>query len=185
VGLLVYSAITSLDGYLSDAEGRFDWAEPDEEVHRFVNDMERPVGVYLYGARMYAVMVAWEDPSIGVGESPYIAEYGAIWRSAEKVVYSTTLDVPRSERTRIERRWEPEAVRSLKAAGGEISVGGAGLAALALRDGLVDEVRQFLAPVVVGGGTRAVPDGVRLDLELLEERRFSNGTVYLRYAVRR
>jgi dihydrofolate reductase len=177
---LLYSAITSLDGYIADAEGRFDWAAPGEEVHAFVNDLERPVGTYLYGRLMYDVMRVWEtmdDPE------PVMRDYAEIWRAADKVVYSTTLDAPTTARTRVERAFDPEAVRALKAgAGRDISIGGAGLAAHALAAGLVDEVSLFLNPIVVGGGTRALPDGVRLPLELADERRFAGGVVYLRYA---
>jgi dihydrofolate reductase len=177
---LLYSAITSLDGYIADADGRFDWAAPGEEVHAFVNDLERPVGTYLYGRRMYDVMRVWEtmdDPE------PVMRDYAEIWRAADKVVYSTTLDAPTTARTRVERAFDPEAVRALKAgARRDLSIGGAGLAAHALAAGLVDEVSLFLNPIVVGGGTRALPDGVRLPLELADERRFAGGVVYLRYA---
>ena len=176
---LIYTAIMSLDGYVADEEGNFDWAEPDEEVHTLVNDLERPIGIYLYGRRLYEVMVAWETIT---DEQPFIKDYAEIWRAADKIVFTRTLETVSSERTRIERSFDPEAVQEMKtAADTDISVGGPTLAAQAIRAGLVDEIGLFLAPVVVGGGTRALPDGVRLPLELLDERRFGNGTVYLRY----
>ena len=180
---LMYSAIASLDGYIADAAGRFDWSAPDEEVHAFVNDLERPVGTYLYGRRMYEVMRAWETMDASADE-PVTGDFAAIWRAADKVVYSRTLDAVSTQRTRLEHAFDPAAVRRLKAsAGRDLSVGGAGLAAAALAAGLVDEVHLFLSPVVVGGGTRALPDGLRLDLELLDERRFAGGVVYLGYRV--
>jgi dihydrofolate reductase len=179
VGRLIYSAIASLDGYTVDADGRFDWSMPDEEVHAFVNDLERPVGTHLYGRRMYEVLVAWEtmdDPA------PVARDFAQIWRAADKVVYSTTLEEVSSARTRIERAFEPDAVRALKAqATSDLSIGGPTLAAHAFAAGLVDEIQLFLSPVIVGGGTRALPDDVRLGLELLEDRRFGNGVVFLRY----
>jgi dihydrofolate reductase len=176
---LIYSALTSLDGYIADEEGNFDWAEPDEEVHRFVNDLERPVGTYLYGRRMYEVMVAWETIT---DQQPVIQDYAEIWRAADKVVYSKTLETVSSARTRLERDFDPEAVREMKAqAGRDISVGGSDLAAQAIRAGLVDEYHLFLTPVAVGGGNPALPDNVRLRLELLDERRFGNGVVHLHY----
>jgi dihydrofolate reductase len=177
---LVYSVIASLDGYIADEDGNFDWAEPDEEVHRFVNDLQRPVGTNLMGRRMYEVMAYWET-------APTDAGYGfaRIWQAADKIVYSRTLETTASPRTRIERDFDPEAVRRLKhEASADLTVGGPHLAAQALAAGLVDEWHLFLSPVVVGGGTRAFPDGLRQRLELLEERRFGNGTVYLRYRTR-
>lgn len=186
VARLSYSAITSLDGYTADARGTFDWAAPDEEVHAFANDLERSVGTHLYGRRMYEVMAAWEDPHALPGRTPVTDEYARIWQAVDKIVYSTTLDAASTARTRIERRFDPEAVRRLVAAAErDITVGGPGLAAHALRAGLVEELHLFLAPVVVGGGTRALPADVRLDLNLLGERRFGNGRVYLRYRVAR
>jgi dihydrofolate reductase len=181
---LIYSAIASLDGYVADEQGNFDWAEPDEEVHAFVNELERPVGTYLYGRRMYETMVYWEDPPDLAAQPAVVRDFAAIWRAADKVVYSRSLEEVGSERTRIEREFDPEAVRRMKAGEGrDITVGGPGLAGQALAAGLVDESRLFLAPVLVGGGKAALPDGVRLRLELLEERRFGNGVVYLRHAV--
>jgi dihydrofolate reductase len=179
---LIYSAITSLDGYVADRRGKWDWSVPDDEVHAFVNDLERPVGTYLYGRRMYDVMVAWEtmdDPA------PAMRDYAAIWRAADKVVFSTTLEHVASARTRIEPGFDPEAVRAMKdAAASDLSVGGPHLAEQALRAALVDEIHLFLSPVVVGGGNPALPDDLRLDLELLDERRFANGVVHVHYAVR-
>jgi dihydrofolate reductase len=181
---LIYSAITSLDGYVADEDGRFDWAEPDEEVHRFVNDLERPVGTYLYGRRMYEVMRFWETAG-GADQPPVARDYAEIWRAADKIVYSKTLESVSSARTRIERDFDPEAVRQLKAtADRDLSVGGPSLAGQALAAGLVDECQFFVTPVVVGGGIRSLPDGLRLDLELLDERRFGSGVVYLRYRTR-
>ena len=176
---LIYSAIMSLDGYVADENGNFDWAEPDEEVHTFVNEVERPVGTYLYGRRLYDVMVAWETIA---DEQPFVQEYAEIWRAAYKIVYSRSLETVSSARTRIERSFDPDAVRQLKAvASSDISIGGADLAAQAIRAGLVDEIRLFLAPIMVGGGTRALPDDVHVNLELLAERRFDSGLVHLHY----
>jgi dihydrofolate reductase len=184
MGSLIYSAIGSLDGYIEDRDGKFDWAEPDEEVHRFVNDLERPVGTYLYGRRMYEVMAYWETAHTLADQPDFSREFAKIWQAAEKVVYSKTLEAPSSARTRIERDFEPEGVRRLKAAADrDISVGGPNLASQALHAGLLDEYHAFVAPIVVGGGKRALPDDVRVELELLDERRFGNGTVYLRYRV--
>ena len=183
---LIYSAIASLDGYVADADGRFDWAEPDEEVHSFVNDLERPVGTYLYGRRMYETMVFWESPPDLAGHAPLVLEFAEIWQSADKVVYSKTLQTVTSGKTRIERDFDPEAVRQLKAAAArDLTVGGPELAAHAIGAGLVDEYQLFVVPVAVGGGKRALPDSsVRVNLELLDERRFRNGTVYLQYRAR-
>ncbi len=182
---LIYSAITSLDGYVADEDGRFDWAAPDEEVHRFVNDLERPIGAYLYGRRMYDVMVFWETAHTLADQPPYVQDFAEIWRAADKIVYSKTLETVSSARTRIEPVFDPEAVRQLKAtAARDITVGGPTLAARALEAGLVDELHLFLSPVVVGGGKRSLPDNVHLKLELLDERRFGNGAVHLRYRVR-
>jgi dihydrofolate reductase len=181
VARLIYSAIASLDGYVADADGNFDWAAPDEEVHAFVNDLERPVGTYLYGRRMYETMAVWETMA---DEHPVMRDFAAIWRAADKIVYSRTLESASSARTRIEREFDPATVRQLKAsAERDVTVGGAELAGVALRAGVVDEIQLFLTPVVVGGGKRALPDGVRVDLELLDERRFGNGVVYARYGV--
>jgi dihydrofolate reductase len=182
---LVYSAIASLDGYIEDEGGSFDWAEPDEEVHAFINDLERPLGTYLYGRRMYEMMVGWEtDPSIA-DQSPLMRDFAEIWQAADKIVYSGTLETAPTARTRIERHFDPEAVRQMKtSAERDMVVGGAELAAHAFRAGLVDECHLFVAPVVVGGGKRSLPGDVRLDLDLLDERRFEGGMVYLRYRTR-
>jgi dihydrofolate reductase len=181
---LIYSAIASLDGYTADEAGNFDWAAPDEELHAFVNDLERDVGTHLYGRRMYEAMAVWETMDVSA-EPEVMRDYAGIWRAADKVVYSRTLATPSTPRTRIERDFDPQAVRRMKeAAGRDISVGGPGLAAHALRAGIVDEIQLFLVPAVVGGGTRALPDGLRVDLELLDERRFAGGAVYLRYQSR-
>ena len=176
--MLIYSAIASLDGYVEDEHGTFDWAAPDEEVHAVVNELERPIGTYLYGRRMYEVMVAWETME-GAGA---IGDYAKIWRAAEKVVYSRSLEAVSSARTRIERDFDPEEVRRLKeSARADLTVGGADLAGQAIEAGLVDEYRLFVVPVMVGRGKRAFPDSVRLELELLESRSFESGVVYLRY----
>ncbi len=180
---LIYSAITSLDGYVADEDGNFDWAAPDEEVHHFVNELERPVGTYLYGRRMYEVMVYWETASTSLVDQPAsIRDYAEIWQAADKVVYSTILEKTSSARTRIERAFDPDAVRQMKAdAERDISVGGPNLAAQAIKAGLVDEFHLFVTPIVVGGGLRALPEGVLVDLELLDERRFNNGVVHLHH----
>ena len=181
---LIYSAIASLDGYTADEAGNFDWAAPGAELHAFVNDLERDVGTHLYGRRMYETMAVWETMDVSA-EPEVMRDYAGIWRAADKVVYSRTLAAPSTPRTRIEREFDAEAVRRMKqAAGRDLSVGGPGLAAHALRAGIVDEIQLFLVPAVVGGGTRALPDGLRLDLDLLDERRFSGGAVYLRYQSR-
>ncbi len=181
---LIYSALTSLDGYTVDATGDFDWAAPDEEVHAYVNDLERPIGTYLYGRRLYEVMRYWE--TLELDPEPEVArDYARIWRSTDKIVYSSTLTAPVTERTRVERTFDPDAVRRMKdEAARDISIGGAHLAAAAIRAGLVDEYVQFLTPIIVGGGTRFLPDDVRVELELIDERRFSNGFVSVRYRAR-
>jgi dihydrofolate reductase len=179
VAQLIYTAITSLDGFIADEEGNFDWGEPSEEVHTFVNDLERPIGTYLYGRRLYDVMVAWETIA---DEQPFVQDYARIWRAADKIVFSRSLETVTSERTRIERSFDPDAIREMKSSTDKaISIGGPTLAAQAFGAGLVDEIRLFLAPIIVGAGTRALPNGVRRPLELLDERRFDNGMVYLRH----
>jgi dihydrofolate reductase len=182
VAKLIYSAIASLDGYVADEDGNFDWAVPDEEVHAFINDLDRPVGTYLYGRRIYETMVGWEtDPTLA-DRSPLMRDFAEIWRAADKIVYSRTLERVTSARTRIERDFDPEAVRQMKAlAGRDLIVGGPDLAAHAIRAGLVDEWHLFVTPIVVGGGKRSLPDNVRVKLELLDERRFEGGVVYLHY----
>jgi dihydrofolate reductase len=183
---LIYSAIASLDGYVADEDGNFDWAVPDEEVHAFINDLQRPLGTYLYGRRMYETMLGWEtDPTLA-DQSPPMRDFAQIWQAADKIVYSKTLEAVSTARTRIERDFEPEAVQQMKAlAGGDLIVGGPELAAQAFKAGLVDECHLFVTPMVVGGGKRSLPDNVRLKLELLDERRFGSGMVYLYYRTRR
>ena len=179
---LIYSAIASLDGYVEDEQGTFGFLAPDEEVHAFVNDLERPIGTHLYGRRMYETMVYWETDD---DQAPVARDYGEIWRAAEKVVYTRTLQTVASERTRIEREFDPAAIRRLKeSARSDIAIGGAELAGQAIAEGLVDECQLFLVPVLVGGGKRALPASVRADLELLDERRFRSGVVYLRHRLR-
>ena len=181
---LIYSALTSLDGYVADEHGNFDWAKPSEEVHVFVNDLERPVGTHLYGRRMYEVMAYWENADTA-DQPAFVGDYAKIWQAAEKIVYSKTLAEVSSARTRIEREFDIDAVQHLKAtAARDIRVGGPDLAAQAIKAGLVDELHLFLAPVVVGGGKQSLPEGVRLGLELLDERRFANGAVHLHYRTR-
>jgi dihydrofolate reductase len=177
---LIYLMLASLDGFVADENGNFDWAAPDEEVHAFVNDLERGVGTHLYGRRMYEVMTYWETAD--TEGSDVLADYARIWQPADKVVYSRTLEAPRSARTRIERAFDPDDVRALKDdATADLSIGGPELAAAAIAAGLVDQFHLFLAPVVVGGGKRALPQGQRLDLELVDERRFRGGMVHLHY----
>jgi dihydrofolate reductase len=181
---LVYSCITSLDGYINDEQGRFEWAEPDQEVHAFVNECERPIGTHLYGRRMYETMAYWEDPPPEALETPVYRDYTQIWQAADKVVYSTTLANVSTARTRLVAAFDPDAVRELKAsATSDLSIGGPALAAHALRAGLVDVLQLFVAPVVVGGGTPWLPDGVRLDLALVDEHRFARGFAHLHYRV--
>ncbi|TMM12218.1 MAG: deaminase [Actinobacteria bacterium] len=179
---LIYSSIASVDGYIADQDGNFDWAAPDEEVHRFVNDLERPVGTYRLGRRMYQVMVYWETADSVADQPPVARDFAELWQAADKVVYSRTLDAVSSARTRIEREFDPAVVRQMKPrAERDITVGGPDLAAQAFRAGLVDECHLFLAPVVVGGGTPSLPDNALLRLELVEVRRFENGVVHLHY----
>jgi dihydrofolate reductase len=183
---LIYSGIASLDGYTEDASGGFDWSAPDEEVHAFVNDLERPIGTYLYGRRMFEVMKFWQtvDPESAGDDSVAMRDYAGIWQAADKVVYSSTLAEASTPRTRIESRFDADAVLRLKQESpADLSIGGPEIAAHALRAGLVDELQLFLNPVVVGGGKSYFPAGVHLDLTLLSERRFSGGVVHLHYAV--
>ncbi len=180
---LIYAAIASLDGYVEDAEGKFDWAAPDHEVHAFVNDLERPIGTYLYGRRMYETMLYWE--TVSTADQPtVIRDFAEIWRAAEKIVYSRTLETVSSARTRIERDFDIDAIRRLKETSGpDITIGGAELAAQAIRTGLVDECHLFLTPIVVGRGKPALPENVRTPLQLLGDRRFESGVVHLHYRV--
>jgi dihydrofolate reductase len=182
VSKLIYSAITSLDGYVADERGNFDWAAPDEEVHGFVNDRERPIGTYLLGRRMYDVMKFWETAHTQADEPAVFLDYARIWQSADKIVYSRSLDRVTTARTRLEKTFDADAVRRLKAqARADLSVGGPHLAAEALRAGLVDELHLYLTPHVIGGGNAALPGDLRLRLELVDERRFASGVVYLQY----
>jgi dihydrofolate reductase len=179
---LIYSVITSLDGYVADEDGNFDWAVPDEEVHTFVNNLERPVGTYLYGRRMYETMVYWETAHTVVDQPPFMQDFAELWQAADKIVYSKTLETVSSARTRIDRDFDPAVVRQMKAqAERPITVGGPDLAGQAIKAGLADECHLFIAPIVVGGGTQSLPDDIRLELELLDERRFGSGMVHLHY----
>jgi dihydrofolate reductase len=181
---LITTAITSLDGYVADEHGKFDRLAPDSEVHAFINDLERPIGTYLYGRRLYEAMVFWESAPADADQPPPVVDFGKLWRAADKVVYSTTLPAAGSARTRIERAFDPGAVRAMKdAADRDLSIGGPALAAHALRAGLVDEVRLFVSPLTLGGGNQFLPDRLQLSLQLLDERRFASGVVYLRYRV--
>jgi dihydrofolate reductase len=178
---LIYSSITSVDGYVEDGEGKIAWGAPDEEVSGFVNDLERSVGTYLYGRRMYETMVYWETVQTSDNDLPE-QDFTALWRAADKIVYSQSLEAVSSAKTRLERAFDPAAVRELKSAEDkDITVGGPNLAAQAFKAGLVDECQLFLTPIVLGGGKPALPSNVRLDLELLNERRFRGGVVFLRY----
>jgi dihydrofolate reductase len=182
---LTYTAITSLDGYIEDESGRFDWAEPDPEVHEFVNDLERPVGTYLYGRRMYETMAVWQTVGREPGTPPEEVAFAEVWRAADKVVYSRMLDAVSTPRTRLERAFDPDAVWRMKeAADRDLTVSGPDLAFHAFRAGLVDEVHLFQFPVIVGGGKPGLPRGVRVDLQLLDERRFGKGVVHTHYGKR-
>jgi dihydrofolate reductase len=182
---LIYSMLTSLDGYVADATGNFDWADPDEDVHAFLNDLSRPLGTMLLGRRMYDVLAAWESDDMLVNQPPYIVDFAKIWRASDKIVYSRSLESPRTARTRIEREFDPEAVRRLKAtADRDLSIGGPELAAQAMRAGLVDQIQLFLNPIIIGGGNAALPDDLRLPLELEDERRFANRVVYVAYGTK-
>jgi dihydrofolate reductase len=182
---LIYSAISSLDGYVADEDGNFDWAAPDDEVHAFINDLERPIGTYLYGRRMYEVMVGWEGVDSHADQPPVMSDFAAIWQAADKIVYTKTLEQVSSERTRIEREFDPDAVRRLKTTEErDISIGGPDLAARALLAGLIDECHLFVTPIIVGGGAQVFPGHVRVRLDLQDERRFGDGVVYLRYRTR-
>jgi dihydrofolate reductase len=185
VAKLIYSALASLDGYTADEDGNFDWAAPDEEVHTFVNELVRPVGTHLYGRRMYETMLYWDSPEAVADQPPVMTDFAEIWQAADKIVYSRTLESPSSARTRIERRFDPAAVRQLKeTADRDVLIGGPELAGQAIKAGLVDEYHLFVVPIVVGGGKQSLPDNVRAPLELLDERRFGNGMVFLRYRLR-
>ena len=183
---LIYSAIASLDGYIEDPQGRFEWGEPDEEVFRYLNQLERPIGTYLYGRRMYETLSYWESSPTGENVPEYVRDWAQIWRQAEKVVYSRTLEAFSTARTRIERSFDAEAISILKATvNGDMSIGGADLAGQAIQAGLVDEFQLFAVPVIVGGGKPWLPRGTRLDLDLLDSHPFANGFVFLRYRTAR
>lgn len=182
MGRLIYSVITSLDGYVADKEGNFDWAAPDEEVHSFVNDLERPIGTYLYGRRMYETMRYWDNLDNVAGEPDVVKEFASIWRAANKVVYSRSLEAASSAKTRLERDFNAEQVRSLKRHSvSDVSIGGPELAAEAIRAGLIDEFRLLVTPIIVGGGRPSFPDDLKVKLELIDERRFRGGVVHLHY----
>lgn len=184
VGKLIYSAITSLDGYVEDEDGKFDWAAPDEEVFTFVNDLERPIGTYLYGRRMYETMAGWETDEFIGDRQPVMVDFAEIWRAADKVVFSRTLETVSSARTRIEATFDPGMIQTMKSsAKSDLTVAGAELAAFAFRAGLIDECHLLLNPILVGGGKQALPSEVRTRLELLDEGRFANGVVHLHYRV--
>jgi len=182
---LIYSAITSLDGYIEDRDGNFDWAMPDEEVHRFINNLERTAHTHLYGRRMYETMMVWETEPNLAAESSLLRDFAEVWQAADKIVYSRTLETISTRKTQLERSFDPKAIRQLKeTVEHDILIGGPELAAHAFRAGLIDECHLFLIPILVGGGKSALPDNVRLELELLEERRFSSGIVFLQYQAR-
>jgi dihydrofolate reductase len=184
VAKLIYSAIASLDGYVEDQRGGFDWAAPNAEVHAFINDLERPIGTYLYGRRMYETMVYWENLSLDASQSAAARDFAQIWRAADKIVFSRALDTSSSARTRIERDFDPAAVSQLKQSSArDLAIGGAELAGQAMSAGLIDECHLFLCPIVIGGGKRTLPDHVRIQLKLLDEHRFRSGVVHLRYGV--
>jgi dihydrofolate reductase len=184
VAKLIYAAIASLDGFVEDQRGSFEWAAPDAEVHEFVNDLERPIGTYLYGRRMYETMVYWETLSLEDEQSAVARDFAEIWRGADKIVFSRTLDRSSSARTVIKHDFDRAAINQLKQSSGrDITIGGAELAGQAMSAGLIDECHLFLCPIVVGGGKRALPDDVRIQLELLDEHRFRSGVVHLRYGV--
>jgi dihydrofolate reductase len=179
---LIYWANTSLDGYIADEHGRYDWTAPDDEVFRFITEFERPIGTYLYGRRLYQEMTYWETAHTQPGQSDLMLDFAQVWQAADKVVYSRTLDTVSTAKTRLERTFDPEAVRQLKAqASRDITVGYADLAGQAIKAGLVDELHLVIYPVMVGGGTSALPDGARVQLELLGQRRFGHGHVHLHY----
>lgn len=185
MGKLIYSMTTSVDGFVSAPNGNFGWGAPEEEVHEFVNEQFRSIGTNLFGRRMYETMVYWETAHTEPEQPPFMLDYARLWQATDKIVYSTTLNDVASARTRIERTFDPDAVRELKAATDlDITVAGPQLAAQAIRAGLVDEYQLFVASVIVGGGNSFFPDDVRVDLELWDERRFGNGVVYLRYGVK-
>jgi dihydrofolate reductase len=183
---LIYSAISSLDGYIEDLDGRFDWAMPDEEVHGFINNLERSTGTYLFGRRMYETMMVWEtDPNLAA-DSPLTRDFAEIWQAANKIVYSRTLQTVSTRKTHLKRTFDPEVIRQLKeSVTHDILIGGPELAAHAFRSGLVDECHLFLTPIIIGGGKQSLPDNLQLELDLLEERRFDSGVIFLRYRTKK
>jgi dihydrofolate reductase len=181
---LIYVVNVSLDGYIEDAHGSFDWTEPSDEVFTFITDLVRPVGTHLLGRRMYETMAVWETQPVLAAQSELMADFANVWQAADKVVYSTTLDGVSTTNTRLERRFDPDSVRDMKtSAARDLAVAGPTLAAHAFKAGLVDECQLFMYPVLVGGGKPAFPSDARIQLELLEEHRFGNGVVYLRYRI--
>jgi dihydrofolate reductase len=182
MGKLIYFTPTSLDGYIADEGGNYDWSAPDDEVHAFINDLVRPMGTYLYGRKLYQTMAIWETPDVIPGRTPAMLDFARIWQAADKIVYSKSLETVSTPKTRLEREFDPQAVRDLKAQlPHDVSVGGPTLAAHAIRTGLVDEIHLFVVPIVIGGGKQVLPSNVCVKLDLLDERRFANGMVYLRY----
>ncbi|MEU1588089.1 dihydrofolate reductase family protein [Micromonospora sp. NPDC005710] len=182
---LIYVTNVSLDGYIEDEHGRFDWTPPEDDYFAFVTDLVRPMGTYLYGRRLYESMSVWEtDPTLAE-RSKLTADFADVWQTADKVVYTTTLDAVSTARTRLERSFDPVSVRALKAsATSDLTIGGAHLAAQAFRAGLVDECHLLIHPILTGAGKPGLPSATRLGLELLGNRRFSNGVVSLHYRVR-
>ena len=174
---LLYVNLMSLDGYIAD-DGNYDWSAPDEEVLALINDLMRPIGTVLYGRKTYETMAVWETPDVIPGLTPAMRDFARIWQAADKIVYSKSLDTVSTSKTRLEREFDLSALRALP---GDVSVGGPTLAAHAIRAGLVDEYHLLVVPVMLGGGKRILPDGVRAELDLVDERRFANGWVYLRY----
>jgi dihydrofolate reductase len=182
---LIYLTPTSLDGYIAGEADDYGWSAPDEEVHAFINDLMRPISVYLYGRKMYETMAIWETPEVIPGPTPAMLDFARVWQAADKIVYSRSLKTVATQKTRLEREFDPQAVRDLKAQlRHDVSVGGPALAAHAIRAGLVDEYHLIVVPTLLGGGRRVLPTDVRVMLDLLDERRFANGMVYLRYRTR-
>jgi dihydrofolate reductase len=185
MGALIYLTNVSLDGYIEDEHGSFDWTEPDDEVFAFITDLVRPVSTYVYGRRLYETMAVWEtDPALAAG-SELSADFARVWQAADKVVYSSTLEAAATANTRLERGFDAESLRALKAeAAGDLTIGGANLATHAFAAGLVDECHLLIRPVLVGGGKPGLPSGIRADLELLDARQLGNSVVYLRHRIR-
>jgi dihydrofolate reductase len=182
---LIYFMPMSLDGFIAGETDNMDWSEPDEEIYALINDLHRPIGTYLYGRKNYETMTVWETPDVIPGQAPAMRDFGGIWQAADKIVYSKSLETVSTPKTRLEREFEPQAVRDLKAQlPHDISVAGPNLAAQAIRAGLVDEYHLLVIPFMLGGGKQVLPSSVRVKLDLLDERRFGNGWVYLRYRIR-